>query len=489
MENLSDDLNENKNLNFLSLKIENGDVIFPDIDNNEKENLNDNSFKENNFKLRIQYRTLIPKLIKRDTKEQCNKNEFLCNLLLMPLEIDLSFKISTYSLITYCYQVNENIEQIYNITRKFVENEDNLKTVDPIYAFHTFIRTAFFLQKQKQYIYSKYYISKTIDKMKRCYKLPEVKIKKAKEYAIDIQKDLINYIDNSKKKFMEDKNFPSISHDIRELLVLMIEKKYKNKDEDKGEYLYSINVIWLIKLKQFLESYINSIEINELELFFENSFEIKNVYYTYLDNKKEEIEAKKNDKSKYSAFPGPIDNYYITDFKDCWNDNINLDENCFIKKNMKLNEDYVLIKEKDWNLIESYFGSTNRIKRKKYNLVLIKLKIVLFDERINENNDNLNLLKAKYLQINKNISIKQLKDKIIRVADYNLEKYNEKNKDNEIKEDNSKNVEFFIIDKGKSELLIEMCYCFAINNKKYDSIYIHKLNLKDENNLNELISN
>ena len=54
MENLSDDLNENKNLNFLSLKIENGDVIFPDIDNNEKENLNDNSFKENNFKLRIQ---------------------------------------------------------------------------------------------------------------------------------------------------------------------------------------------------------------------------------------------------------------------------------------------------------------------------------------------------------------------------------------------------------------------------------------------------
>ena len=488
MENFSNVLNENKKQNFLSLKIENDDVIFPEIDNNEEENLNHNNFKENNFKIRVKYRSLIPKLIKRDTKEQCNKNEFLCNLLLMPLEIDLSFKISTYSLITYCYQINENIEQIYNITRKFIKNEDNLKTVDPIYAFHTFIRTAFFLQKQKQYIYSKYYINKALDKMKRCYELPEGKIKKAKEYARSIQKDLINYIDNSKTKFMEDEKFPIISHDIKELLALMIEKKYKNNDEDEGEYLYSINIIWLVKLKQFLESYINSIETNELELFFENSFEIQNIYCTYFDNKKEESETKKTDKTKYSAFPGPIDNYYITDFKDCWNDNINLDENCFIKKEMKLNEDYVLIKEKDWNLIESYFGSTNRIKRKKYNLDLIKLKIILFDERINEKNDNINLLKAKYLQINKNFTIKQLKDKIIRVANYNLEKYNEKNKDNDIKDNNSKNVDFFIINKEKSELLIEMCYCFVINNKKYDCIHIHKLNLKDENNLNELFS-
>ena len=325
--------------------------------------------------------------------------------------------------------------------------------------------------------------------MKRCHELTEGKIKKAKEYSKTIQKDLINFINNSKTKFMKDKKFSIISHNIKEILELMIEKKYNiNNDENKNEYLYAINFNWLNKLKKFLESYINSIEINEFELFFENSFEIKNVYYTYLDNKKEISETKKIGKSKYSAFPGPIDNYYITDFKDCWNDNINLDENCFIKKNMKLNEDYVLIKEKDWNLIESYFGSTNTIKRKNDNLDLIRLKIVLFDERINEKNDNINLLKAKYLQINKNFTIKRLKDKIIRTTNYNLEKYNEKNKDNDIKEDNSKNVDFFIIDKEKSELLIEICYCFAINNKKYDCIYIHKLDIKDENNLNELFT-
>ena len=104
MENYLEDLNENKKQNFLSLKTENEDVIFPEIDKNVEENLNDNNIKENSFKLRVKYRTLIQKLIKKDTKEQCNKNEFLCNLLLMPLEIDLSFKISTYSLITYCYQ-------------------------------------------------------------------------------------------------------------------------------------------------------------------------------------------------------------------------------------------------------------------------------------------------------------------------------------------------------------------------------------------------
>ena len=64
MENFSNVLNENKKQNFLSLKIENDDVIFPEIDNNEEENLNHNNFKENNFKIRVKYRSLIPKLIK-----------------------------------------------------------------------------------------------------------------------------------------------------------------------------------------------------------------------------------------------------------------------------------------------------------------------------------------------------------------------------------------------------------------------------------------
>ena len=58
----------------------------------------------------------------------------------------------------------------------------------------------------------------------------------------------------------------------------------------------------------------------------------------------------------------------------------------------------------------------NDLKRRKYNLDLLELKFILFDKRISEDNENLNLLKQKYMLINKNLTMKELKQKLIRIT-------------------------------------------------------------------------
>ena len=43
-----------------------------------------------------------------------------------------------------------------------------------------------------------------------------------------------------------------------------------------------------------------------------------------------------------------------------------------MKKEVKLNEDYLLINEKDWKLLSEIFGATNEIKRKKNKFDLVQ---------------------------------------------------------------------------------------------------------------------
>ena len=75
-----------------------------------------------------------------------------------------------------------------------------------------------------------------------------------------------------------------------------------------------------------------------------------------------------------------------------------------------------------WNFLNSYFGSANEILRRKNNLELIKIKFILFDKWINNENNKIDILKFKYTQINKNVTIRQLKEKIMNIINYNLGK-------------------------------------------------------------------
>ena len=85
-----------------------------------------------------------------------------------------------------------------------------------------------------------------------------------------------------------------------------------------------------------------------------------------------------------------------------------------------------------------------KLKEKKNRLDLIQIKYILFDDRIEQSNDNINLLKQKYIQLNKNATIKQLKEKIMNVTNQNLKNIGIDEKEKERLK--NKKISFYILD-------------------------------------------
>ena len=486
---IKESIKDNKKLIY-NLKDINKDNIVDEeiVADNDDDNIDNDKYTESS---KLKYNEIIEYIKQRDDNKYHNKNEFLCNILLMPLNIDFSNKISVLSLITYCYQENKKYNLIYNIARKFDKNDKYLNAVDPLFFFHVYFRAGYFLKLDNNYCYSKKYINKAMDIGKKKSKIQKTKVMICNDENNEINDYLNNYINRINNNFDNYFN-PEKCHDIKNMVDTILEGKNNLDIKLNDEHIFVINKKWLIKVKNFMEDYLNSIEIKNNYEFLENAFDLQYFLNSYLNLNQNKI-TNKEDESKenygLSPFPGPINNYEIIDFKDHWIDNLNLDENYFLKKDLKLNEDYCLINLNDWILLKSYFESTNEILRKRNNLDLIRLKFILFDKRINEENNNVDLLKLRYIQINKNSTLKKLKEKIINIANINLpNNQRQEKKGDSIKNINSienpnqnsnKEIVFYILNKERRESLIEMCFAFIINIKIYDSAYLNKLELSD----------
>ena len=486
---ISEEKKEYKNKNEKKDKIILSNVANIDID----------KIWNNNSKYKIKYTVVLEFLKRREEQKYNNENEYWCNILLVPPDIELSNKISVLNLLALYYYKNRKKELIYNIANKIDKYSDFFNAIDPAFGINIFLKTVNSLNDKFTFLYAYKYMIKIkniIDKnlviIKKNYNINNINLMHE-----EIKVNMINHLTNYKIKY-SDENYIKLEdiYKLKNIIDKLIADKYSldneevssseeaknNANNSKNFYLYAINKDWIIKAKFFIENFIKAKE-GKLDNFYEESFCQKYVYNTYFNEKEQESGNNKNEKKGFYAFPGPVSNFEITSFKDYWTDFNNLDENDFIKKDMKLNENYFLVKENDWKLIKDIFGATNEIKRRKNNLDLVQIKFILFDKRIDTEFDNVNLLKQKYILININATIKQLKDKIINAVNENL-KYIEEEK----KETNKKQISFYILDKNKKQLLIEMCFSFVINNSIYDSIHIEKIDFKDENTLKDLFN-
>ena len=497
----------------LEAKIEDGKESKSEIKNesNDKENQKENNVNKdkpdinkiwkNNSKYIIKYSKMFDYLKGRDRSEHINLNEYWCNILLFPPEIELSNKISILSLLSKYYDQRKANELIYNIAKKIDKYSDSFNVIDPALGINIYIKAIHYLNKKNTSLYAYKYMKKIQDLFKK--NLVSLK----KNYYLDslenfyqeVEINYINHLSSYRIKFMDDNLLKKEDIDkLKNLIDCLISDKYipvirvggaKNENTNDNvsignDYLYAINKDWIFKAKFFLENYIKAKE-QKLNSFYEESFEQDYVYTSYFNEKKKGKDNKSSNKNiskLFYAFPGPVNNFEITEFKDRWIDFINLDENDFMKKDLKLNEDYYLVNNEDWKLIKSFFGATNDIKRKNDNLDLVTLKFILFDRRILYEFDNINLLKQKYIQFNKKYTIKQIKDKIVNIVNENLKYIEEDIKISSLK----KNIIFYILDKNKKKILIEMCSSFIIKSLPYDSIYLENLNLNDENTLKDL---
>ena len=482
------------NNNIMNLKEINEDNILEEEEEqiDEKEDF-ENKKMENN---KIRYKELLNFIKERVNPKYLNYNEFLCHILLMPSNIDILDKLTTLSLKSYCYQENKKIQQIYHIARIFEQNVNYLTNVDPMIFVRVFFRAAFFFKDEGQFIHAMKYINKSINIIKKYIKNSEDKkdLYLVEQNYTEISIGLNKYLKNSINILTKEDYFSSpIIKQLKQIIELILENKY-NLDVNDEDFLYVINKKWLVRLNNFIEDYEIAQKTNIEDFYFNKAFDFAYFLDFYFrDDTTEAINKSKGNNIKFTAFPGKINNYYITDFKDHWKNYTDADENFYIKKDLKLNEDYFLIKEKDWKLLNTYFGSTNEILRRKKNLDLIQLKFILFDKRINNEKNNLNLLKLKYIQFNPNITLKELEEKIINIVNDSLEKKEDEidlTEENEINVNNynSKNrkLSFYTLNKEKKEILIEMCFSFIIKNNKYDCMYIDKLDLNEKNEIQDL---
>ena len=108
-------IKQNNKIHKINLKEVNEDNLLDEDygEENGDSNININVTKKQ--KINLKYTELLDTIKNRDLDEFLYINEYLCNFLLMPSEIEISNKIVALSLISYFYQKTEKTHLIYNI--------------------------------------------------------------------------------------------------------------------------------------------------------------------------------------------------------------------------------------------------------------------------------------------------------------------------------------------------------------------------------------
>lgn len=438
--------------------------------------------KEHIIKYKLNYPILLKELRdKIEEEDDIYNNEFLCNLLLMPSDVEIANKLSIFSCITYLYQLNKKFELIYSVNNKLEKkymkyiNKDN-----SLYFLNIICRAAYFCKEQSNSFYAYKYILKGNELLNK-FKFSENKINATNKHKSKIVEDLKNYIKEKISLFNNEKFIQEEGNKIKELIDLILifknnlEIEESASNDDKSKYLYIINKKWILNTKLFISSFLTVLENNtdDIKKLTEQIFDINYVFNSYFNL------PIKSDSCILPAYPGPIDNIPITEFKDHWADYKNLDENFFIKKGLKLNEDYILVNYKDWRFLKSVFGATNKILRKKNNLDLMDIKFILFDQRLKIDEENKTLLKQRHIQINQNSTIKQLKYKILNsINNFYEGKYRNFNK-------KKQRITFSILDKKQNSLLFEFVFAFIKGVDMYESLDIQRLEFNENSSLND----
>ena len=406
-----------------------------------------------------------------DEPKQQKNNEFILNILLMSSKLSKSNKLSCLLLLYYLYRKDEKKKKLLNyLFLKICKLCQKIEILEEE-IIHKFLTIPF----SDDFITSMEHISllkKIITKDKNS------EFKKSFEALQFRTKEKINfYLEENIYKF---RDFNLMTDDLLkkviETLIQLFSDTYEIQENDSP--LFLIDKAWLFKLKFFIEPYIEARKENVADLLCDGAFNYTKVLDFILS--KEKFETLEN--SYGVIFPGPINNLNLIKWGTRWHDPTGWEEKFLVNNNLKMNEDYFVLKKDDWYLLKSIFKDTNEIRRNNINDNLCNFKIVIIDPRL-ALKEYIYLLQKRYMQVNTNENINELKNKIIRCITYEIDKkIQEKEYYDNLYENND--VDFFVLDKKNKELLIELFISFVNVNKIYESLYIRHINL--DNNINSI---
>ena len=445
-----------------------------DINKIEENNIKEEEYKYNNnleidgFKYSLDYSTKLNSMDQYINNIQ--KQKLLNQIFLISSKLNMFNKIVSLDKLYSIIDSEKNFQMIYYIVSKMMKYVKTGRI--SVYMINTnlFFCSEFLSNNQNFYFAYKFFAD----------------LKKYNDYA-NFDKKLsseINEFIKSKINYFHRYFLNLISVEQINILKDIInnilnEKNIIENDEDKNnQYLYAINKAWLQNAKIFIGNYIFAKETQATKNFFEDSFDLENVLSIFLSEDKKEKPIKNR---TYYPFPGPINNFPLTDWKDILIDPLSFEENIVIKKYMLPKKDFYWINQKDWAMLNGIFSCTNEIKRKKSELEMIQINAFIFDSRIRGfKNESVNFMKKKVIQISKEKTIKDFEIKLIRCLDGII------NKNNDEENKNEKIVYLYKINKKNKDIIIEMILSFIGDIQTYESIFLQKLNFSDEEKKNNI---
>ena len=480
---------------------------------NNQNNKNDSSIINTRIKKQeINYAFIIKNIsdnILNKNKEYFFEDEYKINLLLMSSLDDISIK-SICLYLNYIFNEKKNNYSLLNYIL-YKMNQYNEKNKNIYIKLFVYILKSYaeILLKRNKYFYPYYFLQKAKNLLSTkddCRKeLEEINllfttILEGSSRHIKSKYDLF-----TDKQIMNEKKLNSINNVLREILLqnnsnkgnnnnIKVDENINNKNsinddnEELGTYSFMINKTWIDKTKIFLDYYIISsreMMLDELKTVFNEEY----VLYSFFKESKD-----KNDMG--ILYPGPIDNYNLLKYRDAWEDDVNEDENYFLKDNLEIYKDYYLTSQRNWNILNEIFDSTNEIKRNE-NTEFIEIKALILEERLRKK-VNKHLLRRRYIQIRKKSNIKKLKEKIFRCINNELKKkgayfadeyLDDEDEYEQIKKKiNNCSINFYLLNKENKNILIEICSAFTKNILIYNSIFLKEIKLKEEEPINSLFN-
>ena len=488
-------------------EINKNEIILNEEDNKEenikeKEDENNNLFETDLLKYNFDFATKFNS-INYLNLNNTSKQKFLCYIFLISTKLNFFNKIVSLDCLYPIFSTEKNIPLMYYLISKLVEYIKTQRI--PIFMINTNLFFCYNFLSNNQNYYFAYNIISDLKKINQGVSFDKDTITEINDFIQLKINSFENYFKN-----LKDEKFSILDKIINNLLNKNKKQKEKKLEDDKGngendninnnkennniintqdnKYLYLINKIWLENANKFIYNYNFAKQSKSLSDFFEEAFSVDNTIYTFISSEK--IKAPIN--NKIYPFPGPINNFPLIKWKDKLNDPIDKDDKYLLKNNLENKKDFIWIEKEDWNLLKETFGFTNEIKRKKDELEMEQISFIIFDYRMkNYKDDCINFMKKKVVQISKNKNINGLEDKIIRCMNFEINmlkiKYNQINKD--AFED--KIIYLYKVNKNNRDIIIEMYLSFINNIITYESVFFEEIILTKEDKtkqVNELFN-
>ena len=438
-------------------------------------NKDENDFNQNNLEIKsskynFDYATYFNSV--NNILSSISKEKLLIQIFLISSKINMFNKQVFLDKLYRIIESEKNNQMIYYILSKMIKY---IKTGRmSVYMINTnlfyFIN---FLSNNQNYFYAYQFFSE-LQNLNNNISID----KKTLTEINDFIKEKINYYEKYFTTMINSEEFDVFHNIINKILNQNIQLENNDEENNKDnvneqQYVYLINKTWLINAKNFLDHYIFGRDTQMINDFFVDAFDMKNVLSIFLseNNLNKPIKGK-----TYFPFPGPINNFPMTDWKDILYDPFNEEENIIIKKYLLLKNDFFWINQKDWTILKEAFNYTNEIRRKKEEIEMIQLSAFIFDSDMRKyKNESIKFMKKKLIQISKNKTIKDFEIKIKRCLDYEI--------NNIIKEDKNKNekiIKLYKINKKNKDIIIEIIISYINNIQTYESIFLQELIFSDE---------